>query len=297
MKTHNFGYWQTPDEMPAQGAVLLDDLAVVRASGADAESFLHGQFTNHINALGNAFRLAAYCQPQGRILALMRVFKLEEHFYLILPRDLLAGFLKRLSMFILRSRVKLEEATDLKVMGLINLTVDLPTLDTHTQRWPVVARVADFENTKRAMAVGTADQLQSLMTWTMTTAHWYASDIAAGIPWVCESTKEAFVPQWINLDLIGGLVFDKGCYPGQEVISRVQHIGKTPRRMASMVLHADSEVIANTEVKVGDAVVGNVVMASSVAGKTYCLVEATTKALQENQLFINGDKLMPLTTN
>ena len=67
--------------------------------------------------------------------------------------------------------------------------------------------------------------------------------------------------------------------------------------MASMVLHADREVIANTEVKVGDAVVGNVVMASSVAGKTYCLIEATTKALQENQLLINGDKLMPLTTN
>lgn len=294
MENHNFGYWVTSETIPAQGAVLLDDLAVVRVTGEDAESFLHGQFTNHIQRLGNAYRLAAYCQPQGRILALMRVFRVEDQFYLVLPGDLLPGFLKRLSIFILRSHVKLQEATDLKVLGMINPAMDLPASDTHTATWPVIARVADGFGQPRAMAIGRAEDLSVLRTQEMSPAHWYASDISAGIPWVCEVTKEAFVPQWINLDLIGGLVFDKGCYPGQEVISRVQHIGKTPRRMIPMVADGAFEVKANTEVSVDDVAVGNVVMASSVADKTYCLIEATTKAIEEGQIVVEGQNLKHL---
>ena len=294
MENHNFGYWVTSQTLPTQGSALLDDFSVVRVTGEDAESFLHGQFTNHIQNLGNAYRLAAYCQPQGRILALMRVFRVEDQFYLVLPRDLLPGFLKRLSMFILRSRVKLEEATDLKVLGLINPAMDLPTCDTHTATWPIIARVADAFGQPRAMAIGRAEALSVLRTQEMSTAHWYASDISAGLPWVCEATKEAFIPQWINLDLIGGLVFDKGCYPGQEVISRVQHIGKTPRRTISMVADGTIEVKANTEVAVEGAAVGNVVMASSVANKTYCLVEATTKSIEEGQMLVKGQNLLHL---
>ena len=71
MENHNFGYWVTSEMLPNQGAALLDDLSVLRVTGEDAESFLHGQFTNHIQSLGNAYRLASYCQSHGRILALI----------------------------------------------------------------------------------------------------------------------------------------------------------------------------------------------------------------------------------
>ena len=93
MENHKFGSFKTSITNAEKKCCLLSSLSVLEVSGDDAETFLHGQFTNHIKNLGDAFRLAAYCQPQGRILALMRVFKKNDRFYLIIPSDLVAGFL------------------------------------------------------------------------------------------------------------------------------------------------------------------------------------------------------------
>ena len=294
MQINNFGSWQISENLPAAGAALLPELAVIEASGADAEAFLHGQFTNHVRGLGNAFRLAAYCQPQGRILALMRVFKKGEAFFMVMPRELLPGFLERLSMYILRSKVTLREVTEWQVAGLINPEMTLPETDTHDDASPLLARVADAQGTSRAMVIGTPDEIAPYLENKVSSAAWFATDILAGLPWVGEATKEAFIPQWINLDLIGGLVFDKGCYPGQEVISRVQHIGKTPRRMVKAVLDSPVAIVAGAEVFESEEPVGNVVMSATLADKTYLLIEATNKAIEVGQMQVGGQTLQLL---
>ena len=126
MDNETLGSWSITDSMPGKGACLLDELSVLEVTGADAAHFLHGQFTNHINNIDDHFRLAAYCQPQGRVLALMRVAKVDNTFYLVLPKDLVSGFVKRLSMFILRSDVKISVADRLAVCGLIDCHCKLP---------------------------------------------------------------------------------------------------------------------------------------------------------------------------
>lgn len=282
MENHLCGSWSVNEDSPVTGAFNLKELSVIEVTGEDDAEFLHGQFTNHIKNLGSAFRLAAYCQPQGRILALMRVFKKEDSYYLVMPCDLVEGFIKRLSMFILRSKVAIKLRDDLTVYGLIGTQADLPAVDEIVLQGEVVlARVADWGNQQRAMAIAPKTVLSSKYTEAAESARWFESEIETSMPWVFAKTKEAFIPQWINLEKIGGLVFDKGCYPGQEIISRVQHIGSTPRRMT--IVKADSNVAlsANDDVFCDGEACGNVVMSVTNGNETKALVEITLKSMEK----------------
>lgn len=282
MENHLCGSWSVSEDTPVTGAFNLKELSVIEVTGEDAAEFLHGQFTNHIKNLGSAFRLAAYCQPQGRILALMRVFKKEDSYYLVMPCDLVEGFIKRLSMFILRSKVVIKLRDDLAVYGLIAPQGDLPTVDEIVMQGEMVlARVTDWGDSPRALAIGPKTVLASHYPEAVESARWFESEIETGTPWVLAKTKESFIPQWINLEKINGLVFDKGCYPGQEIISRVQHIGSTPRRMS--IVKADSNVAlsANDDVFFDGEACGNVVMSVTNGNETKALVEITLKSMEK----------------
>ena len=272
------GFWTLPASLSKKGVFHLKEMAVVEVSGADAMEFLHGQFTNHINEIGDAFRLAAYCQPQGRILSLMRVVKKGDLFYLIMPQDLTAGFIKRLSMFILRSKVFIRLADELAVFGVISQNKQLPDIDHAViDNDMVIGRVSNWGNLQRALLVANPEIALNQMQVTDDSAMWFLSEIETSTPWVFEKTKEAFIPQWINLDLIGGLVFDKGCYPGQEIISRMQHLGKTPRRL--VLLKSDSKVLveAKSDVFLNGEAVGQAVAGVQTQDKTLVLVSMSIK--------------------
>ena len=272
------GFWTLPASTSKEGVFHLKEMAVLEVTGADAMAFLHGQFTNHINQIGDAFRLAAYCQPQGRILALMRVVKKDDLFYLVIPRDLTAGFIKRLSMFILRSKVSIRLADELAVFGVILQNKQLPDIDHAViDNDMVIGRVSNWSNLQRALLVAKPEKVLNQMQVTEDSAMWFLSEIETSTPWVFEKTKEAFIPQWINLDLIGGLVFDKGCYPGQEIISRMQYLGKTPRRL--VLLKSDSKVLVEpkSDVFLNGEAVGQAVAGVQTQDKTLVLVSMSIK--------------------
>lgn len=272
------GFWTLPASLSKEGVFHLKEMAVVEVSGADAMGFLHGQFTNHINEIGDAFRLAAYCQPQGRILSLMRVVKKEDLFYLIMPQDLIEGFIKRLSMFILRSKVSIRLADELAVFGVISLNKQLPDIDHAViDNDMVIGRVSNWGNLQRALLVANPEKVLNQMQVTEDSAMWFLSEIETSTPWVFEKTKEAFIPQWINLDLIGGLVFDKGCYPGQEIISRMQHLGKTPRRLVLLKSDSKVQVEPKSDVFLNGEAVGQAVAGVQTQDKTLVLVSMSIK--------------------
>ena len=278
MQNSVIGFWTLPASLSKEGVFHLKEMAVVEVSGDDAMGFLHGQFTNHINEIGDAFRLAAYCQPQGRILSLMRVVKKGDLFYLIMPKDLTAGFIKRLSMFILRSKVFIRLADELAVFGVISQNKQLPDIDHAViDNDMVIGRVSNWGNLQRALLVANPEKALNQMQVTDDSAMWFLSEIETSTPWVFEKTKEAFIPQWINLDLIGGLVFDKGCYPGQEIISRMQHLGKTPRRL--VLLKSDSKVLVEpkSDVFLNGEAVGQAVAGVQTQDKTLVLVSMSIK--------------------
>lgn len=279
---------------------LLSDPGVIRASGEEARHFLHNQLTNDIeNLAADDVRLAGYCSPKGRLLASLLAWPVEDAILLMLPRSLLPGFHKRLQMFVLRSKVRLEDISDtLAVVGVgMPDGEHFPLLAGAAYRSQPVAggrliRLADSQGLRRALWVGPAAQRDALFQALPSDlpqqpeAYWRWLDIQAGVPQILEATREQFVPQMVNFELVGGVNFRKGCYPGQEIVARSQYLGKLKRRMLlARVDVADLDAAApGTEVFSDadpDQPAGMIVNAErGPAGLIDCLVEIKTEAAE-----------------
>lgn len=231
-------------------------LALLRISGEDAQTFLQGQLTNDIRKVDESHsQLSAYCTPKGRMLASFRIFQRDGAYWLRLPAALAEATQKRLQMFILMSKVSLERADEQLVgIGLAGKGIEeklarelgsLPTeTDTVSQSGEyTVLRVAGSPS--RFEVYGPVEAMQRL--WTALTGSltpvgddaWARLDILAGLPTIYPQTTEAFVPQMANLQLVNGVSFHKGCYTGQEIVARMQYLGKNKRRM--YLAHCDCE--------------------------------------------------------
>lgn len=203
----------------------LPMLAVLRFGGCDATSFLQGQLTNDVQVLADGrTQLAACNTPQGRVVALLRLRQVGEAVHALLPAELADPLVVRLRRFVLRAKVDLAVATDLKVAWLGATSATEPT----------EALTFDYAPGRRAVAA-TAGAWRSALGCELeqlpaANAQWIAADIAAGLPQVFAATSEAFVPQMLNLDLLDGISFRKGCYTGQEIVARTQHLGRIKRR-------------------------------------------------------------------
>jgi folate-binding protein YgfZ len=300
------------------GAVVapVSDLGLIRASGADAAGFLHNLLTNDINGItpGGA-RFAGFCTPKGRLLALFLIWREGDDFLLMLPRDILPAMLKKLSMYVLRSKVKLTDATDER--ALIGYSIPLaaspaPTLGfaeavAGLSRFGVAAveggQVIRLDDTRWLFALdaaSAASRWQQLATSARPVglAAWQWLEIAAGQPRVVAGTQEAFVPQMLNMELpaVAGVSFSKGCYPGQEIVARTQYLGKVKRRtyrarLANAVLPGAHVYAPET----GDQHCGAIVsVAPSPAGGFECLVCVQIGAVEAGEVHVgasDGERL------
>jgi len=224
-----------PTDNPApvpRGRIRLSDWGVIRAVGPDARTFLHSQLTQDILKLpaGRA-RLAGYCSAKGRLLASFVVWPGAEPDELLLAcsADLLPAALRRLSMFVMRAQCKLSDASaDWPVHGLLG--EDVPA----GEPWqllsatpPYAVRLPDAGGVARALLVG---RIADDAVPAGDLAAWQRLEVMSGVPRVVAATVEQFVPQMINFELVDGVNFQKGCYPGQEVVARSQYRGTLKRR-------------------------------------------------------------------
>ena len=236
--------------MPSAFVAPLADLGLIAASGDEAAVFLHNQLTNDVEHLGpSEARLAGYCSPKGRLLASMLMWKTGDAVMLQLPRAIQPAAQKRLQMFVLRAKVKLNDASDTHAaLGLAGqdaaglLSQWFPSLPdaayakTESNAGTLI-RVADAFGVPRFLWIADLDTARA--AWPALTAVlpaaspalWRLSDIHAGVPRITQATQEQFVPQMVNFELVGGVNFKKGCYPGQEIVARSQYLGKLKRRM------------------------------------------------------------------
>lgn len=226
---------------PNQAVARLDHLGVLRARGADAAKFLHGQLTQDFALLGpQEARLAALCNAKGRMLAsFIGIKPTPDEVLLIMPSELLPSTLKRLSMFVLRAQVRLDDASaDWAVYGLIGQATsqaDLSFADP-SQPW----HCASSESAHLISIYPAAGQARAL--WLQAPSApapagnpaapglWAWSEVASGVATITSAISEAFVPQMLNYESVGGVSFKKGCYPGQEVVARSQFRGTLKRR-------------------------------------------------------------------
>jgi folate-binding protein YgfZ len=241
----------------------LTHLGLLRFSGPDAITFLQGQVSNDTRPLsGGTPVLAAYSTPQGRVDAVLRLVPHSSGVLAVLPRDLAQSTLERLRKYVMRSKVKIENVSEtFAVIGLsrseASTVADLPRPDaTHAyveqngigvtqvghdaERLWVVGEASALEAVARHVATRAADpaapdrapaDASAAASATAAENAWRLADIRAGLPQVYAATQEQFVAQMLNLDLIDGISFTKGCYTGQEIIARTQHLGRIKRRL------------------------------------------------------------------
>ncbi len=237
----------------------LSHFGLIAVHGEDSAEFLQGQLTNDIrNVSTQHSQLSAACTPKGRVLANFRIFKREDTFYLRIPMGLLESILKRLKMFTLMSKVTIEDASQ----SLIRFGVSGPNADEHLSNTitDLPKQVDDISQSggytlirvpgihPRYEIYGGLDDMQTL--WNHVDVHaapigagaWSMLDILAGIPNVFPQTSEAFVPQMLNMELINGVNFQKGCYTGQEIVARMQYLGKAKRRMFHVFINTNDKV-------------------------------------------------------
>ena len=254
--------------LPFQGVSPLPHLGVIRASGADAADFLHNQLTQDVLLLKpDQARLAAFCNAKGRMQASFVLFKrADDEVLLVCRRDLLAQTLKRLSMFVLRAKVRLHDASE--ELHVIGLAADAVTqamaraggAGNALLPWQrVSAPDADVITLYPAMgqprALWLASQSVPLPTDlgpAMPLEMWQLGEVMSGIAWVEHATYEAFVPQMLNYESVDGVNFKKGCYPGQEVVARSQFRGTLKRR--AFIASSPSPLAAGQEVFASDDV-------------------------------------------
>ena len=255
----HFGDAEAEKRAALQSHVLCDlsHYGLIRVSGAEAEGFLQNQFCNDVRKVNRTHsQLNGYCNPKGRLLALFRLFRQDGDYLLRLPREILEPTLERLRMFVLMSKVTLQDDSDAQVSigysgadaarHLSNALGSAPAaIDEclHTETLTVI-RVRGpqprFEIHGSEAAVRSLWDTLSNQARPAGSAAWTLLDIHAGLPEVLAATREAFVPQMLNLQALDALSFHKGCYPGQEIVARMRYLGKLKRRMYRAHIDADT---------------------------------------------------------
>jgi len=233
---------------PLHGVASLPHLGVIRAQGEDAAKFLHGQLTQDFALLGPAeARLAAFCNAKGRMQASFIAFKrAEDDLLLVCSRDILPATLKRLSMFVLRAKAKLSDASaEFALYGIAGATAGAAPWSLARDGDAFRVQLYPAEGQSRVLCVQPASAPAPAGP-ALDTALWQWGEVRSGIAAITQPIFEAFVPQMLNYESVGGVNFKKGCYPGQEVVARSQFRGTLKRR--AFIAHCEAELAAGQEV-------------------------------------------------
>lgn len=256
----SFGNPSLESRIPPQGSVLSDlsDRGIIEVHGKDATDFLQNQLTNDISRVTeDTHQLSAWCNQKGRVIATFRLFKRNNNYYLTLSADLVELVIKRLRMFVMMSDVSIEDMSkslihfgyagehaeqDLQnivcdgcVPAEANQTLQQDTLSIlrlpgTVPRFEIFGELEDAKNLWQRCNVRAAP---------VSSSGWDYLNIVAGLPVVNEASSTAWIPQMLNLQVIDGVDFNKGCFPGQEIVARLKYLGKNKRRMYRIEINSN----------------------------------------------------------
>jgi hypothetical protein len=234
----------------------LSRYGVLGVTGEDARAFLHAQLTNDIASLpADRAALAGWCSAKGRLLASFLVVPTEEGFLLQLARDLVPAIAKRLSMFVLRSKVKVTDETSRYAQ--FGLWGALPGLQVSDAPLAVMRKdgvVAVRHDESRLLVLSPDASAVDSHGTEVPEARWTLEEIRAGRPLIMAATQDQFVPQMVNYEKLGAVNFQKGCYPGQEIVARAQYRGQVKRRMQLLRAPAGAAPLPGQEYEGGTVV-------------------------------------------
>ena len=254
---------------------LLDHYSIIEISGEDHLDFLQGQLTNDVKKNEKNFIYSGMCNPKGRLFAFLRILRVPDlnSTFLVTPSSLTDVVQKRLSMFILRSKVVIQRAENFHLLGIID---ESPQINI-----PNDQKLNLHDQTNRSVIIFNDTDLFNQIK----------KDIQFGIPEVMEQTQEKFLAHTCNLDLIDAVNFKKGCYTGQEIVARTHYLGKAKHRSFYGVINSKLSLGYGEQVLENDQSVGTVVNFICCKDKTHVLFEKTLET-QDDSLSIKGEKLV-----
>lgn len=249
-------YTKNPSGDPGAQLTLLSQTGLIEVSGEDCVAFLQNMTSNDVQQVSELrHQLSGFCTHKGRLLAVLRIFLQSDKYFLAMPVQIVDSVLKRLNMYVLRSKVQLKNVSGNQIgLGLSGVN-SINLITTLTGRCPEATDTSiNFKDISILRVTGTeprfelfAEQERIIDIWKLlhNSAHavsehtWLLENIRAGLPVILPQTQEAFVPQMVNLDLVQGVSFKKGCYPGQEIVARTHYLGKIKRRMHRVHFQTD----------------------------------------------------------
>lgn len=307
------------DEIDASNSgTILADLShytLIRVTGDDTIGFLQGQLSNDIKHVSeNHSQMSVYCSPKGRALALIRIFKTRDDYFLSLPSEIADETIGRLKMFVMRSDVKMEDVTDeyfhFGLCGESASTALVNALDASSTPSNTDDSIVTNDISVQKLA-GEVDRFElfGLITnaqplWDklkqesqpVGESAWNFQRINAGIPEILTATSEGFVPQMLNLQLINAVNFQKGCYPGQEIVARTKYLGKLKKRLYLVDIDTADSVELNSDIyENGDnqQSVGKVILIEATDSTTSRALAVLRIAALDNQPLTIFDKSGP----
>ncbi len=256
---------------PAVNYIIdLSQLSLISVSGDDADSFLQAQFSNDLNLLETTrCQLHAYCNPKGRTLAVIRIMRKDNGFWMVVPENIHESLINRLRMYVLRAKVTIELDGSHVMFGMIGNTDQLRSEAFRFRVNSTGPRHIIIDKSEHSEEISKSNNLQLCHS-----DLWRWLDIQSGIPQVYSQTSETFIPQTINLELVDAISFRKGCFPGQEIVARIKYLGKPKQRMVIGTVVSAGTIVPGDEIFVPekpDQKSGLVVDAVKTGGNQYQL--------------------------
>ncbi len=264
---------------------LNQTYGVLEASGEDAATFLQGQLTNDIHQVTNQHAIySGFCNPKGRLIGFFIIIKFNESYLLILPRSISESIHKKISMYILRSKVKLTMQDEaIQIYGLLDKNKNSNNEALPKNHLDVLnsneCHMIKLQGVGRFMLVGLKDACQAFihenpeLLVNQDINLWRQEEILSGSPNIYPATQEAFIPQSLNLDLMDAINFKKGCYTGQEIVARTHYLGKPKRRMFIAKAQAELNSSIGDPIDLNGQAIGHIVDLVIYEGKTDLLIE------------------------
>lgn len=279
----------------------LDHYALVWVSGDDAQAFLQSQFSNDLSAMnGGAYQLTAYCNPKGRALALIKLIRDEGGFWMLVPDDLVDALIMRLRMYVLRAKVVFDTDHGMQALATFGEPAGMDT-----GYWQSSHAISDAPMPLKSTALHIvkkkeAEDILSATENGFNDDLWKLINILSGVAEVYAATSEVFIPQHISYDLAGGVSFRKGCYPGQEIVARLQYLGKNKHRLAilsgsvAITPSAGNDIVLDIR---GAKKVGQIIDAVTLTNRSFYLSASLSTAItgQDKIGLLSGGGFFPLT--
>ena len=237
----------------------LSHLSTLSFSGSDAKDFLQGQMTQDINSISDqSYKMTSILNPKGRIIVTGLIKEFKGNIFFIISKDLSKDCVQWLSRYILRSDVKISIEKNY-IFGLNNENQkQLFKYDGNQQQLNISP--ISMDHSRCILLADDEVSLKDKSIESINESEWILSDIKRGLPILSKESSEKYIPQMINLDLLEGISFSKGCYTGQEVVARVQHRGKIKQRMFHITAESNkSEIEHQSEIMHENSKVGSLV--------------------------------------